>query len=210
LFAWVERRHPDPMLPLKLFQSKEFSGSTVVGLALNLSFYGTLFLLPLYFHQRGFSAAATGLALFPMVAMAVVASPLGGRHTARFGGRAVMLIGLTVGAAGFVGLALINWDTGYPLLALPLMAVGFGIAYTMPAATVRIIDAAPRDRAGIASGALNASRQTGGAVGVALFGSFVASAAGFMPGFQLSEFAGAAAFFGAALVTALTVRRSTR
>jgi hypothetical protein len=79
-----------------------------------------------------------------------------------------MLVGLTLGALGFAGLIAAGRSTSYWVLIPPLVAAGFGMAFTMPAATAAVIEAAPADRAGIASGVLNASRQAGGAIGVAL------------------------------------------
>jgi MFS transporter, DHA2 family, methylenomycin A resistance protein len=89
---------------------------------------------------------------------------------------------------------------------VPMIALGAGMALTMPAAIAAIIQSAPADRAGIASGVLNASRQAGGAVGVALLGTIVGSGA-FVPGLHLAMGVAGAAFFGAAGVTAFAVER---
>jgi DHA2 family methylenomycin A resistance protein-like MFS transporter len=77
----------------------------------------------------------------------------------------------------------------------------------MPAATTAIIAAAPAERAGIASGVLNASRQAGGAIGVALLGTLVGSGA-FIPGLRAAMLVASAAFFLAAGIAALTVERA--
>jgi DHA2 family methylenomycin A resistance protein-like MFS transporter len=82
-----------------------------------------------------------------------------------------LLAGLTLGAAGFLGLLAVQPGTSGVLLAVPFVAAGFGMAVTMPAATVTVVESAPAERAGLASGVLNAARQAGGAVGVALLGS---------------------------------------
>jgi DHA2 family methylenomycin A resistance protein-like MFS transporter len=115
-----------------------------------------------------------------------------------------MLIGLTLGGAGLAGLVIAGSTTSYPLLVLPLIATGFGMAFTMPAATAAIIQAAPAERAGIASGVLNASRQAGGAIGVALLGTLVGSGA-FIPGLRVAMLVAGAVFFLAAGVAAATV-----
>jgi DHA2 family methylenomycin A resistance protein-like MFS transporter len=80
------------------------------------------------------------------------------------------------------------------------------MAFTMPAATAAIIEAAAADRAGIASGVLNASRQAGGAVGVALLGTLVGGGA-FIPGLRLAMAVAGGSFFLAAGVAALSVER---
>jgi DHA2 family methylenomycin A resistance protein-like MFS transporter len=207
--AWLltERRVRDPMLPLELFRGRTLSGATAVGLLLNLGFYGQLFVMTLYLqHVRHQSAPLAGLALLPEELAVLVASPLSGRVTGRTGPRLPMTTGLLVGAFGFAGLALAQPGTPYPLLVPPLVAAGFGISFTMPATTVAAMGAAPADRGGLASGVLNASRQLGGAVGVALLGALVAAGHPFTAGMHLGMLAAAAAYAAGALLSWTTVR----
>ncbi|HYZ81174.1 MAG TPA: MFS transporter, partial [Solirubrobacteraceae bacterium] len=83
-FVALERRIKRPMLPLGLFRSHTFSGSSYVGLAINLGFYGQLFVISLYFQQvRGYSALQTGLALLPMGVFVALSSVLSGKLTGR-------------------------------------------------------------------------------------------------------------------------------
>jgi MFS transporter, DHA2 family, methylenomycin A resistance protein len=210
MFIVTESRVREPMLPLRLFRSHTFSGASFVGLAINLGFYGQLFALSLYFqHERGFSALQTGLALLPEGIFVAIASALSGRVTGRTGPRRPMLVGLTLGAVGFVGLIAAGRSTSYWILVAPLVAAGFGMAFTMPAATAAVIEAAPADRAGIASGVLNASRQAGGAIGVALLGTLIAGGA-FVTGLHAAMAVSAASFLAAAAVTAFSVERRRR
>jgi DHA2 family methylenomycin A resistance protein-like MFS transporter len=207
-FVAVERTTQNAMLPLSLFRSRTFSGASFVGLAINLGFYGQLFAISLYFeHVRGFSALQTGLALLPEGVFVALGAVLSGRVTARTGPRLPMLIGLLCGAAGFAGLTVAGSQTSYAVLVAPLVAAGFGMAFTMPAATAAIIESAPARRAGIASGVLNASRQTGGAIGVALLGTLLAGS-GFVPGLHVAMTISAAAFLLGAVATVLTVGRA--
>jgi DHA2 family methylenomycin A resistance protein-like MFS transporter len=200
LFLLTERRVGEPMLPLELFKRREFSAAAFVGLAINLGFYGQLFALTIYFqHVRGYSALGAGLALLPEGAFVALSSALSGRLTARMGPRKPMLIGLTFGALGLAGLVIAGSHTPYALLVVPLLAAGFGMAFTMPAATVAIIEAAPPERAGIAAGVLNAARQTGSAIGVALLGALIASNS-IVAGLQLAMALGAGAFVAGAAV----------
>jgi DHA2 family methylenomycin A resistance protein-like MFS transporter len=207
-FVTVEARRRDPMLPLTLFRSREFTGSVLIGASINIGFYGELFLLSLYLHDvRNFSPLLSGLALLPQPGIASLASSLGGRHTARFGARRVMLIGLTVGALGLFSMVFAGTTTPYWLLVVPLLAIGFGTAYTMPAATAATIEAAPDGHAGIASGTLNASRQIGSTLGVAVFGTMVAATGTFMTGYHLSVLVGGAVFAIGALIAWTTIPR---
>jgi DHA2 family methylenomycin A resistance protein-like MFS transporter len=86
-----------------------------------------------------------------------------------------------------------------------LLAIGFGTAYTMPAATAATIEAAPEGHAGIASGTLNASRQLGSTLGVAVFGTVVAASGAFMTGYHLSVLVGGVVFAAGAVIAWVTV-----
>jgi DHA2 family methylenomycin A resistance protein-like MFS transporter len=209
-FVLAEYRAADPMLPLSLAGRPAFRSGSAVGLLINLGFYGQLFVMSLYFQDiRRYSALAAGLALLPEAALLTVASAVSGRVMARTGPRLPMLGGLLLGAAGLAGLAVAGRDTSYLLLLAPLAAAGFGMALTMPAATATVIEAAPADRGGIASGVINASRQAGGVLGVALLGSLVHAETDFIPGLRAGLVVAAAAFLAAAAITFYGVDRIT-
>lgn len=207
-FVVAERRNADPMLPPRLFRDREFSGAIAVGAAINTGFYGQLFLLTLYLqHVHDLSPLASGLALLPMPAATSVASTLAGRHNALRGPRGVLLTGLSIGALGLFALTTTGPGTPYWLLVAPLLAVGFGTGYAMPAATAAAIEAAPDRQAGTASGAFNASRQLGSTIGVAVFGALVGSAGGVLAASHLSALIGGLVFATGAAVTWYAVPR---
>jgi DHA2 family methylenomycin A resistance protein-like MFS transporter len=205
-FVVAERRSPDPMLPLALFRRPEFRSGTAVGLLINLGFYGQLFVLSLFFQDvRGYSALRAGLALLPEAALLIAASTLSGAIMARTGPRRPMLAGLVIGGAGLLGLAAAGAGTSYLALVAPMAAAGFGMALTMPAATAAVMEAAPPDRGGIASGVVNAARQAGGVLGVALLGTLVSGpsiSAGLRPALAVA----AGAFCAGAGLVALSGR----
>jgi DHA2 family methylenomycin A resistance protein-like MFS transporter len=211
-FVAVERRAANPMLPPGLFASPTFSGGTVVGLLINLGFYGQLFVVNLYLQEvRHLSPLLAGLAVLPEAGPVSLASALSGRFTARAGSpRPTMLIGLTLGGAGLLGLMVAGPATPYAALVVPLAAAGAGMAFTMPAATTAVVDAAPAERAGIASGVINAARQVGAVIGVALLGSLVAGSDGVVGRLRLAMAAAGAAFLAGASVTLVAVDRSPR
>lgn len=205
VFLVAERHSAAPMLPLALFRHAEFSASVGVGVLLNFGFYGLLFLAPLYFHQvLGFSPLITGLALLPMAGMAIVSSPLAGKVTARIGPRVPMVVGLTVGASGLAGWLSAGWHGSYLVLVVPMITAGFGTAFTMPASTAAVMEAAPAEFGGAASAAFNTARQVGSALGVALFGSLASGS--FVPGLHAAALIGAAGFLLAAGLTLAVVR----
>ncbi|MEU6392963.1 DHA2 family efflux MFS transporter permease subunit [Streptomyces sp. NPDC046939] len=196
-----------PLLPPSLFRSGAFTSTAAIGLLISLGYYGMLFLTTLYFQQeRGYSVLATGLALLPSVCMGLIAAPLFSRVAARTGPYVPMAAGLALGTTGFVGWVMAGPHTPYPVLLFALIATGLGQTMTALAATAAIIEAAPASGAGIASAVFNVSRQVGSAVGVALFGTFVAASATFTSGLRLSAALAAAAFATGTLL-ALSVRR---
>jgi len=124
------------MLPTAVFSRPRFAVAAAVGFAFNTGFFGQLFVLALFLQRYlGYEPWLAGLALAPQACSAVVASPMGGRMTARIGAFPTMLTGLLTGAAGFAGLAVVTASTPYPLVAALTFLGGFGTALTMPAAT---------------------------------------------------------------------------
>jgi MFS transporter, DHA2 family, methylenomycin A resistance protein len=215
-FVVAERRAASPMLPSELFSRqampgrarRAFPGGNIVGLLINLGCYGQLFVLSLYLQDaRHLDAFRAGLAILPEGILVILGSFLSGRCIARWGTRPTMLIGLLIGAAGNGGLAFAGAHTPYALLTVPLMAAGFGMAFTMPAATTTVVEAAPARHAGVASGAINASRQIGSTIGVALLGTLAGRASGVAGGMPAAMSIAGAVFLLGALVTAFTVPR---
>ena len=207
-FVMVEHRSSDPMLPLALFSQPSFRSGSSVGLLINLGLYGQLFVMSLYFQDiRGYSALETGIALLPEAGLLILASTLSGRIMARSGPRAPMLIGLLVGGVGLLGMASAGAQTPYGALVAPLAATGFGMALTMPAATASVMEAAPGGRGGIASGVVNAARQSGSVLGVALLGTLVAGRTTFITGLHVGLVIAAGAFFAGEVITFFGVDR---
>ncbi|MCK2218453.1 DHA2 family efflux MFS transporter permease subunit [Actinomadura sp. ATCC 31491] len=205
-FVLLERRARAPMVPPALFRERRLSAPVAVGLLLNLGFYGLLFVVPLYFQRVvGLGAAATGAAMLPMALMPMISSPLGGRLAARAGVRAPMAYGLVIGGAGLLGWLAAGPGTGYWALVAPLVLTGFGTGFTMPAATAAVMEAAPAALGGAASAVLNAARQTGSAIGVALVGTFVADG-GLVAGLHGQAVVGGLAFLSAAALALVALR----
>lgn len=208
-FIAIEHRVSSPMLAIGLFSSPRFSSATAVGLLINLGFYGELFVMSLYLQQlRGFTPLRAGVALTPELAMAVIGSAASGRITARSGPGLPMLVGLVVGGAGLAGLAVAGAHSSYWLLVVPFMAAGLGMSLVMPAATTAVMEAAPPERGGLASGTLNAARQVGGVIGVALLGTLVASRGTFVVGLRTAMVIAGGVFVLGAILTALFVERA--
>jgi len=172
-FIRAERRHPHPVLPLHLFKNRNLSGATAVGLIFNLVLYGSLLCLSLYLQTtRHESVLATGLLLLPMSATVGLGSLASGRLTAHLGPRTPMIAGLTFAAAGAALLATAGPETSITLILAGSILLGL-VSLAMPAMTAAVVGAAGPEHAGVASGVLNAARQSGGALGVAVLGSLL-------------------------------------
>jgi len=172
-FTRAERRHPHPVLPLELFTNKNLSGATAVGLIFNLVLYGSLLCLSLYLQTtRHGSVLATGLLLLPMSTTVGLGSLASGRLTAQLGPITPMIAGLTFAAAGAALLATAGPETSITLILAGSILLGL-VSLAMPAMTAAVVGAAGPEHAGVASGVLNAARQSGGALGVAVLGSLL-------------------------------------
>lgn len=200
-FIFRESQAGVPMLPLELFSSTEGVGAVSIGFILNAGFYGQLFLLPFFFQEdRGYSAFLTAMAILPQPSLASVASYLGGKYVGRMGATGVMIVGLAIGALGFAIFSYgISISAPYIVLLIPLMAVGFGTAFTMPAVTIAALEAVPETRSGVAAGFLNAFRQVGSLVGVAVFGTLIGRLSNIAAAMQLAAMV-AAFLFGAGAI----------
>lgn len=186
-FILRERRCEQPMLPLELFSKRPFWLSTVVGLLVNIAFYGLIFVLSLYFQkQHGFSPLQTGLAFVPMMAVVLPFNILGPRMSERFGAPAVIALGAAIAAAGAAALFVVGKQTPYASLFAQLLALGGGLGLLVPPLTSMLLGSVDKARSGIASGVLNSSRQTGSVIGVALFGALIAKDATFMVGLRIA------------------------
>jgi DHA2 family methylenomycin A resistance protein-like MFS transporter len=205
LFVLTEARSPDPMLQLSLFREPAVGAACLVGLLTNFAYYGLMFVLSLFFQAaKGYSPLVTGLAFLPMTALVTIASLIAGALTARFGPRLPMVLGQALAGTGA--------GTSYAVIAGPLLAAGVGVALTVPSMTAAVLANVDKRRTGVASGALNAARQTGGVVGVGVFGSLVAGPDRLLGGLHLALILAGAALVIGCLVSILGTgpRRSAK
>ena len=174
-FLITEYRAAEPLVPLEMFRHPIFCAAVLIGFVVNLVIFGLSFAFAIYFQRVLFySPVATGLALLPFAMMVTVANLVGGRVAARVGSQLPMIVGLLVTAVGFVLLFCIGKTTTYLGLLPGQLLIRVGIGLVVPPMTTAVLATVDRARSGIASGILNATRQTGGAIGVALFGALMA------------------------------------
>jgi MFS transporter, DHA2 family, methylenomycin A resistance protein len=200
-FFIVEARSAEPMLPLCFFKNRIFTGSTFVSMASALVFFGLLFVLSLYYQRfLSYKPASAGLAFLPMITLAVAGSIFSDRLIKLLGPRGSMWAAFGSYIAGSLGLLAIISTSSYWLAVLPMLAIGIASGFVSPAATAPAIGTVEQSRAGVAAAVLNSARQTGAALGVAIFGTFIESIQPFYSGMRAALWAATAVSFSAILV----------
>jgi DHA2 family methylenomycin A resistance protein-like MFS transporter len=200
LFVWREARAPQPMLPLSLFGHRMFALTALVGLLFNIAFYGLIFVLSLYFQEvSGWSPFATGLAFVPMMGMVLPANLVAAAVSERLGAPQTIALASVITAAGCVALLPMASGTSYWAIGAQLMVLGGGLGLLVPPLTSTLLGSVEKSRSGIAAGVLNATRQTGSVLGVALFGSLVGGDNAFIAGAHASLLISAAVLLAGAV-----------
>ena len=208
LFVWRELHAKQPMLPLSLFARRLFALTSLVGLLVNIAFYGLIFVFSLYFQQvDGWSPLATGLAFVPMMGAVLPVNLIAARVAERIGAPATIAAGCGMAALG----CLFQWGlrpgTGYWEISGQLIAIGGGLGLLVPPLTSTLLGSVEKPRSGIAAGVLNSTRQTGSVLGVALFGSLLGAPGGFMSGVHEATIISAALLLIAAATILVGARR---
>ncbi|BDE06800.1 MFS transporter [Vulcanimicrobium alpinum] len=175
-FVVVERRSPAPMLPLRLFRSKTFSGANVYTLLLYAAIGGSLYFLPfVLIDVHGYAPSAAGAALLPFILLQFFLARWSGGLIARFGARLPLLAGALIAALGFAAFALPGLDGSYWTTFFPAaVLLGIGGVFFVAPLTTTVFDAVDTAESGVASGVNNAVARTAGLLAIALFGFILA------------------------------------
>ncbi|WP_329383194.1 MFS transporter [Streptomyces sp. NBC_01716] len=174
-------RRPDSMLPMRLFKDRTFAGINAASLLMFLGMFGSIFLLSQFMQGvAGYSPTEAGLRMLPWTAMPLLVAPLAGILSDRIGGRPVVTTGLALQAVGLALFAMvIEPGVSYAAQLPALIISGIGMAmYFAPAASL-VMSSVRTEEQGIASGANNALREVGGALGVAVLGAVFSAQGGY-------------------------------
>ena len=174
-FLVQERRTPEPILPLHLFQRSVFSVSAGISALVGLSMFGAAVFLPLYFQiVTGASATRSGLLMLPMVTGLMAASITSGRiisHRGRY--RVFPIAGSFVMAIGLLLLSRLDVETPRWETAAYMLILGLGVGMTMQTLVLAVQNVVEHEDLGAATSGVNFFRSMGGAFGVALFGTIL-------------------------------------
>ena len=176
-FLVQEHRSPEPMLPLELFQRRNFAVANLATLVIYAGLGAALFFLTIFLQETaGYSAVAAGVALLPVTVMMFFLSGRFGAMADRFGPRFFMSIGPLIGGAGLLMLVAVDRQADYLTQILPgLLLFGFGLSMTVAPLTATVLGDADEHRAGIASGVNNAIARVAGLLAIAALGAVVSS-----------------------------------
>jgi EmrB/QacA subfamily drug resistance transporter len=178
-FVTWELRTASPMLDVRLFRIRRFTGASGAVTLVFFALFGAIFFLTQYLQEvLDYTPLEAGVRMLPIAGGLIVGGPLSAKLAGRFGTRNVVAFGLTVVASALYLLSGAETDTGYSLVAGALVMMGFGMGATMAPATESIMSSVPRGRAGVGSAMNDTVRMVGGTLGVAVLGSLLSSSYG--------------------------------
>ncbi|CCK31395.1 transmembrane-transporter [Streptomyces davaonensis JCM 4913] len=176
LYGFVRRQLtlPAPLLDMRLFRNRGFSGAVLADLLTILGMSGLVFFLSQYLQLvQGRGPFEAGLAELPAAVGAVAAGLVAGKAARRYSVRAVVSGGLAAVGLSLAALTVLDQSTGYPLLGTALLIVGIGAGFSFTVTADVILSSVPKEQAGSASAVSETAYELGAALGIAVLGSIV-------------------------------------
>ncbi|GAB3535998.1 DHA2 family efflux MFS transporter permease subunit [Arthrobacter tecti] len=175
VFVIAQRRVKDPMADLSLFKESGYTWGSILSTAVQFVVFGVMFIVPQYSYVvLDASPVQVGLHLLPLIAAMILAIGVASRVRKTVGARAIMAAGFVALAAGLTLGALSDAESGFGLFALWTGLIGVGFGAAMPPALDIALAPVPSNRSGVGSALLQAQRQVGAVLGVAIMGSVLA------------------------------------
>nr|WP_067673948.1 MFS transporter [Nocardia miyunensis] len=176
LFAGWQRRADRPLVDIGLFGVSGFRWGTMYSIVINFAMFGMFFTVPQYFQAvLGVDSLGSGLRLLPLIGGLLVGTRLVDKLLPRAGLRVVLVIGFLLLAGGLVIGALTTVGSGYGYTALWITLLGAGMGFVMPAAMGMAMSELDAERSGSGSALIQALRQAGGTIGVAVLGTVLST-----------------------------------
>jgi DHA2 family methylenomycin A resistance protein-like MFS transporter len=173
-FVAMQRSGPRPLLPKRLFAAREVSVVAALGLLFNFTAYAQMFVLSLWFQREwGYSALQSALIFLPAPAGTLVAATRVGPWAAKVGPRAPLALGLGLNALAPVILLFARGDLEVFVALVGLLVAGLAGGLAVPGLNIVVAISSPPDLVGVGTAVLNATRQVGGVLGIAILGSLI-------------------------------------
>lgn len=172
VFIRIERRQPEPLIPLDLFRNRVIIVTTAHGLFAGMMLFGSMIYLPLFIQAViGTTATRAGVVLTPYILAWTAAAITGGRLMLRLGYRPVVIAGMLLALAGSLPLALVDVDTTRLYLTLAVIPMGMGGGLTLSSLMIGAQHSAPRAQLGVVTSTVQFARNIGAALGVGVMGA---------------------------------------
>jgi len=178
VFVLVESRAAQPLIPLGMFRNRVVSATAVISFFTGFGMFAGIIFIPLFFQGvLGCSATASGSFLTPMMLGIVAGSMVSGQVVSRLGGhyRIQCLVGLAVMGVGMFLLSGMEVSTSYARAVVNVVVLGVGLGTALPLYMIAVQNAVPYRVLGVATSSVQFFRQIGGALGLAVLGSLMAS-----------------------------------
>ncbi len=173
--AW-ELRTREPMLDIRLFRNPRFSGASAAITFVFFALFGTIFFLTQDLQGvLGYSALEAGIRVTPIAIGLILGGPISAKLAARIGTKRVVTGGLLLVSVALMIITQFTVDSSYGIVAAHLIVLGFGMGMAMAPATDSVMGSLPVEKASVGSAVNDTTRTTGGALGVAILGSLLAS-----------------------------------
>jgi EmrB/QacA subfamily drug resistance transporter len=179
-FVLVELRSPAPILPVNYFKRRRFASAVSANFFANFAYMGGFFITSVMLADTelfGYRPDQVALGVSPRAASLGIMGPIGGYMAARYGGRRMATIGMTLIVASMVALALITDGAPYAYILPGLVLSGFGLGLVAPPTAAAVTNEAAQEDLAAASGALNMGASIGSSVGIATMSAVLSSLA---------------------------------
>jgi EmrB/QacA subfamily drug resistance transporter len=178
-FVLLETHQRIPMLDLSLFRNSTFAGANLTVLLVAFAMFGVFFFVSLYMQGiLGYSAVETGAAFLPLTVLIILVAPIAGKTSDRIGSRWLITAGMLLITVQLLSFSRLGVDATFFNLLPGLLVGGVGMALVMTPSAAAAVRALPVDKSGVGSAVLNAFRQVGGSMGIAVMGSIMANQVG--------------------------------
>lgn len=178
LYAWVrvELAQRDPLLDPRLFEIPRFRMGSFTITSAFLVMFGMFFVLTQYLQfALDYSPLEAAVRTLPFAPAMILVAPRGPSLAARIGAGKTMALGMLLSTIGLVAFGFMTVDTPYLPIGIALVVAAGGMALVFPTATEAIVSSLPQNKAGVASAMNDATREVGGAIGIALLGTLLSS-----------------------------------
>jgi EmrB/QacA subfamily drug resistance transporter len=181
VFVVWERRAAPPMMPIEYFRRRAFSAAGAVAFLFSFALIGSVFWIAQMLQVgMGYTPLASGIRMLVFTMMPMIFAPLGGIGSDRIGTRPFMAGGLLLMGGGYLWLGLtVRAGVGYPALIPPFVVAGIGISFVFPTLANAAVGSVPLTDSGVAAGANNTMRESGGLFGVAILAAVFTANGGY-------------------------------